>query len=251
MAENGSMRQKIADAKGLASAEMAAIGQNLHQLTLRGSCGDANNVVPKLIREIGFRKYAAIIPDPTYKLMGNRDENKAGDIGNLLNEFEKLAVRSGAAVIAAAHFSKGNQSGKEAIDRISGSGVFARDPDTIVTLTKHEEDEALTVDFTLRNVPPVDSFVIQWNGNWLFERAGLDPAKTKKAPGCTPAYDVEDIMEALGDDSKSTAEWLEASDMSESTFHRLLKKAKNTKRVEKSKLDNKWSKTLSKSLKSH
>jgi len=37
-------------------------------------------------------------------------------------------VKTGAAVGFGAHYSKGNQAGKEAIDRVSGSGVFARDP---------------------------------------------------------------------------------------------------------------------------
>ena len=47
-------------------------------------------------------------------------QNKAGDIGLLVNKFEKLA-----AVISCAHHSEGNQAGKESIDRISGSGIFA------------------------------------------------------------------------------------------------------------------------------
>jgi len=84
--------------------------------------------------------YALIILDPVYKCMGHRDENAAGDIGSLLNEVERLAVQTGAAVVFGAHFSKGSQAGKESIDRVSGSGVFARDPDSILTLTRHEED---------------------------------------------------------------------------------------------------------------
>jgi regulatory protein RepA len=60
-------------------------------------------------------------------------QNKAGDIGFLVNEFEKLA-----AVISCAHYSEGNQAGKESIDRISGSGIFAWDPDTIMKLTAHK-----------------------------------------------------------------------------------------------------------------
>ena len=47
-------------------------------------------------------------------------------------------MQSGAAILYAAHFSKGNQAGKDAIDRISGSGVFGRDADTLIILTKHE-----------------------------------------------------------------------------------------------------------------
>lgn len=39
-------------------------------------------------------------------------------------------------VIFVAHFAKGNSNKKEVIDRISGSGVFARDPDTIMMMTE-------------------------------------------------------------------------------------------------------------------
>lgn len=44
------------------------------------------------------------------------------------------------ALVYADHFSKGNQAGKKAIDRISGSGVTARDPDAIVTITELEDE---------------------------------------------------------------------------------------------------------------
>ena len=65
-----------------------------------------------------------IILDPSYKLLHGRDENKAGDIAALLDEFEVLAVKTGAAVAFGAHYSKGNQAQKESIDRVGGSGVF-------------------------------------------------------------------------------------------------------------------------------
>ena len=61
----------------------------------------------------------------------------------MLNEIEALAVETGAAVAFGAHYSKGNQAGKEVIDRIGGSGVFARDPDSILNFTRHEEERLL------------------------------------------------------------------------------------------------------------
>ena len=70
--------------------------------------------------------YSLIVFDPIYKGLGDRDENKAGDIASLLNEIESLAVETGAAVAFGHHFSKGNQANKDSIDRIGGSGVFAR-----------------------------------------------------------------------------------------------------------------------------
>ena len=46
----------------------------------------------------------------------------------------------------AGHFAKGNASAKGTIDRISGSGVFARDPDSLVVFTRHEEEGAFVVE---------------------------------------------------------------------------------------------------------
>jgi RecA-family ATPase len=43
-----------------------------------------------------------------------------------MNEMEEIAIKTGAAVVFAAHFSKGNQAAKSSIDRISGSGCFCK-----------------------------------------------------------------------------------------------------------------------------
>src|SRR5262249_49752399 len=42
--------------------------------------------------------YALIIFDPSYKILLDRDENRTGDILRLMNDFEMIAVRTGAAV---------------------------------------------------------------------------------------------------------------------------------------------------------
>jgi hypothetical protein len=75
-------------------------------------------LVPEIISLIKDTKYSLVIIDPIYKGLGGRDENAAGDISELCNELERVAVETGAAVVFAAHFSKGNQAGKDAMDRI-------------------------------------------------------------------------------------------------------------------------------------
>jgi hypothetical protein len=152
----------------------------------------------KLQSQIQSDFYALIILDPTYKLLLGRDENKAGDIASLMNEFEMLAVRSGAAVAFGAHYSKGNQAQKEAIDRIGGSGVFARDPDTILSFTRHEEADCFTVEMTLRNHPPREAFVVRWEFPLFAVENLLDPAQLKQA-GRKPdeSFAAEKIFELL------------------------------------------------------
>ena len=97
------------------------------------------------------------------------------------------------------HFSKGNQSGKNAIDRVSGSGVFARDPDTILTLTAHEEPSCFTLDATLRNLPPMESFVLAcWQYPMFVRDGSLNPARLKTV-GRPATYTPDDLLKALGE----------------------------------------------------
>jgi RecA-family ATPase len=150
---------------------------------LRGHATDFTALIPKILGRIHDTGYSVVLIDPIYKGLGNRNENDAGDIASLLNEVEQLAVKSGAAVVFGAHFSKGNQAGKESIDRIGGSGVFARDPDVILTMTPHEEEDAHVIDLTLRTLPPVPAFVVRWADAIFVTDREADPAKLKAVQG--------------------------------------------------------------------
>jgi hypothetical protein len=150
---------------------------------LRGYATSYQEIFPAIIERVRDGGYGLIILDPIYKLYGaGTNENGAAEVAGLLNAAEELAVETGAAVAYRAHYSKGNQAAKESIDRISGSGVFSRDPDSLVNLTRHQEDDCYTVEATLRNFPPMRPFVVRWNFP-LFERdATLDPSELK-TPG--------------------------------------------------------------------
>jgi hypothetical protein len=154
-------------------------------ISLRGSIETVEDLAKDLIAYIlDLEPFAMIIFDPVYKLMAGKDENKAGDVGTIMAHLERVSVETGAAIVFGAHYSKGNQSAKESIDRIGGSGVFARDPDAILTMTGHEVENAFTVEATLRNYKPIDPFVVGWQYP-LFSRddSGLDPAALKMPPG--------------------------------------------------------------------
>ena len=218
----------------------------LHVWNLRGYAADLSRMIARILEKAGHDRYDLIVVDPIYKVLGNRDENKAGDIASLLNEIDRLAVTSGAAVVFGAHFSKGNQSGKESVDRIGGSGVFARDPDSILVFTKHEEDEAFSVDATLRNHPPMSPFVVRWDFPLMRIDDDLDPSRLKQVGGRTKQYHSEDLAELL-EKPLSAGEWrsLAAKEhgMSETTFHRLLRDLKAKGVVKKSSSDGRWERT--------
>jgi hypothetical protein len=163
---------------------------------LRGHAADLSKLLPRLLARIGRDHYALCILDPIYKLLGGRDENKAGDIASLLNEIESLAVKTGAAVAFGAHYSKGNQAQKESIDRIGGSGVFARDPDSIVTFTRHETAECFSVETILRSHSPIEPFVVRWEYPLFVAESTLDPAKLKQG-GRPQLYQASDLLDLI------------------------------------------------------
>lgn len=82
------------------------------------------------------------IVHPIYKVITG-DENSADQMANFCNQFDKVCTELGCAVIYCHHHSKGSQGGKKSMDRASGSGVFARDPDALLDLIELEPTEAL------------------------------------------------------------------------------------------------------------
>ena len=230
----------MATAKGLG---VEAVDQ-VDTWNLRGHCADLSKMMKKMLKEIKKGKYSLIILDPIYKGLGGKDENSAGEIGKLLNEVERLAVETGAAVVFGAHFSKGNQAGRESIDRISGSGVFARDPDTIVTMTKHDNEYTYTVDATLRNFAPMEPFCVKWEHPLMARDDDADPNKLKVPGKKTATYTVQQLLEVLADQELFTMEWYRATahrySMSKRTFMDKLAQIKNDKSMLIQTAEEKW-----------
>lgn len=109
---------------------------------LRGKSVPMDKLAPKLIRRAAKKGYIAVIIDPIYKVLTG-DENSADQMAHFTNQFDKIATELGASVIYCHHHSKGSQGGKKSMDRASGSGVFARDPDALIDLVELDITEAL------------------------------------------------------------------------------------------------------------
>ena len=115
---------------------------NIDIWNLRGKSVPMDKLAPKLIRRAAKKNYIAIIIDPIYKVITG-DENSADQMANFCNQFDKVCTELGCAVIYCHHHSKGAQGGKRSMDRASGSGVFARDPDALLDLIELETTEDL------------------------------------------------------------------------------------------------------------
>lgn len=116
--------------------------KNIDIWNLRGKSVPMDKLAPKLIRRAQKRDYIAVIIDPIYKVITG-DENSADQMAHFTNQFDKVANELGSSVIYCHHHSKGSQGGKNSMDRASGSGVFARDPDALIDLIELELTEDL------------------------------------------------------------------------------------------------------------
>jgi len=115
-------------------------GKDLVIWNLRGNAMPLDKLVPMLIRRVLNQGFTAVIIDPIYKVITG-DENNASDMGAFSNQFDKICNETGCAAIYCHHHSKGSQGFKKSMDRASGSGVFARDPDAQLDMIQLETSD--------------------------------------------------------------------------------------------------------------
>lgn len=156
--------------------------QNFLYCSLRGQSRTLEDLVHH-IEDLEDHRPDLVIVDPFYKLATGADENDAGAIGEIVNRMEKFSERLDCSFVYAHHFSKGNKSDTDHIDRASGSGVFARDPDAILTLTPHEEEDHLVLEATLRDFPTPSPQVVEFSWPNFIHKPDMEPKLRK--PGQT------------------------------------------------------------------
>lgn len=127
------------------------IDENFVKWNLRGHATVLSDLAPKLIRRM--LKYgppgtfAAVIIDPIYKVNGG-DDNDAKAVAKFTNTLDLIVDRCGCAAIYAHHHPKGTSGQKKSMDRMSGSGVYARDADTVLDFTLLDADDQTRARFS-------------------------------------------------------------------------------------------------------
>jgi len=177
---------------------------------LRGYAKPMSELVGDLLVFLQQHRFTLIIIDPIYKTLPatHGAENDSAIITQLLNDVEAIAVETDAAVLFSSHFSKGDQSEKESIDRVSGSGAWARDPDSVLTMTPHGEPDCFTVTPTLRNLAPIKEFVVKWEYPMFVRNDEADPENLKrpKGKGRPVENTAAEVLAAMKDTPWRTAE---------------------------------------------
>ena len=150
---------EVAKAKGY-TREM--VGKNLIIWNIRGYATQIQKLLPSIVRRFKKRNLKLIIIDPMYKI-NEGDENSAKDMSTFTRGLDQLSVTLNCAIAYVHHFSKGNQSDKDSIDRASGSGVIGRHGDALLSVSrlnaKNKEDESmipLRLEGTVREFAPLE-----------------------------------------------------------------------------------------------
>lgn len=130
--DSRSFYKRIDDVRSEMKIESVA---GLDVWNLRGQNVSIDKLAPKLIRRAKNKNYDAIIFDPLYKI-NEGDENNASEMARFFNHLDYVCVQLQTSVICCHHHSKGAQGSKFSMDRASGSGVFARDPDALLDMIR-------------------------------------------------------------------------------------------------------------------
>jgi hypothetical protein len=150
--------------------------------SLRGVCPQLKDLREQMVTVCRSEGIGMVIVDPFY-MIATGDENDADDMREAMRGFQSLALETGAAIVYAHHYSKGNQSEKNAMDRAAGSGVHARGCDTLMAMTPHKEDEHMVFEAVARGFPPPGAHVLRWS-HPVWERApDMDPKELAKPGG--------------------------------------------------------------------
>jgi RecA-family ATPase len=116
-------------------ASESLIRANFYRWDLRGYAANLRDIAPRLVRRVlrhgPAGTFKAIVIDPIYKVNGG-DDNDAKAVAEFTNTIDLIIQACGCSVIYAHHHPKGATGGKKAIDRMSGSGVYGRDADTVI-----------------------------------------------------------------------------------------------------------------------
>ena len=215
----------VRDAKGI-HPEDAGLKERLRVWNLRGISYNLETLTGVLAQVLNGRPVDVLIVDPIYKAMASMDENAAGDVGEMMLALERFADSQAAAVVFSHHFSKGGQAAKDPADRFSGSGVFARSPDSALTITRHEEEGTFVISSILRDFSTPEDYCVKMEFP-ILTPTDADPTKLH-TPGSKPtSYTPAQALLFLPSSGASFGDWFsaakEAAGISKGRFTDLVK----------------------------
>ena len=176
--------------------------KNLHLWSLRKHCYDLGTIIETLHNRLeSMPPMDAIFLDPIYMLGQSEDfdENSSSACTMLLTELEKITAKSDAALYVTHHFRKGTMGRESHIDRASGSGVFARFPDCLISLSQHQLAEHAILEMTSRSQKSPKPFVLRMTPPVISVAENADPTCYRKFGQPQPEQEIteEFILELI------------------------------------------------------
>jgi len=107
-------------------------------------------------------KAGLVVADPAYLLIEG-DESDQVAVKTAVRQM-KLYASEGVTLVCVYHGTKGKLGDRQVVDRVAGSGVFARDASTMISLCEHatEADHAVMTAIT-RNHPPAGPATVRFD----------------------------------------------------------------------------------------
>ncbi len=133
-----------------------------HIVNARGAWGGVKSL-ESMIQDLIKKGVKLVLIDPMYKLQPF-DENNTAEVGAVLQSLDRLVEETGAALVYVHHYKKSG-AGK-AMDMLSGSGVFARDFDSMIGIEWDQPSKkGVTglgkISFELRSHQPKDDLRVR------------------------------------------------------------------------------------------
>lgn len=138
---------------------------NIDIVNLRGKNMTMKKLKAKIIALAKDKGYSMIMLDPIYKLLEG-DENSASDMRQFVNDLDEIADMCKCCIAIIHHYAKGPQAQKSVIDRASGSGVFARDPDAIIAMSELFVSDVDREEIKARSIEAVVDIQLKLTGQW-------------------------------------------------------------------------------------
>jgi hypothetical protein len=148
--------RKMAGALGIEAGELG----DVYIMHGRGESGVTFATILAAAKECGA---ALVVIDPFYRLLPG-DESDQVVVKEAVAEMEKFAA-AGIALVNVFHTPKGRAGDRQVIDLVSGSGVFARDADSLLALLPHKRGrEYRVLTGELRNFPMFEAPTLRFDG---------------------------------------------------------------------------------------
>lgn len=150
---------------------------------------------------------AVAVVDPAYLLLG--DEVNQAEVKDAVRGMKAFAS-AGVTLISVFHAAKGKVGDRQVIDRISGSGIFARDCSTLISLVEHanEVDHAV-MQAVARNYPPVAPMTVRFEDGAFEVAYGVAPTEKTSATKPRKVYSSAALRECFTEEPQAYAAQLE------------------------------------------